>query len=147
MKIDFQGTAHLIEQDTSQGSGWQPADPVRRRIWHQARARQESRYVSSSPDGPYFVYGDLMLRPAVAAARWSLKLTGLAARCRRRAHGIRLAELEIVRPDLPAQLDGYRILHITDPHFDDAPDLAQRIVELVAALSANPAIDLCAITG
>jgi hypothetical protein len=47
MKIDRDAALHLIERDTSLKTGWQSADPVLRRHWHQARARLEFRHTNS----------------------------------------------------------------------------------------------------
>jgi len=147
MKIDRDAALHLIERDTSLKTGWQHADPVLRRNWHQARARLEFRHSNSSPDGHYRSYGNLILHPAIAMARWGLRITRLKEHYRALAHDIRLIDLEIVRPDLPAGLDGYRILHITDPHFDDAHGLARHIVDLVMGAPDDRSLDLCVITG
>jgi hypothetical protein len=51
MKIDRDAALHLIERDTSLKTGWQHADPVLRRNWHQARARLESGIPTVRPTG------------------------------------------------------------------------------------------------
>jgi hypothetical protein len=79
MKIDRDAALHLIERDTSLKTGWQSADPLLRRNWHQARARLEFRHSNSSPDGHYRSYGNLILHPAIAMARWGLRMTRLNA--------------------------------------------------------------------
>ena len=72
MKIDRDAALHLIERDISLKTGWQSADPVLRRNWHQARARLELRHSNSSPDGHYRSYGNLVLDPASLRGQWLL---------------------------------------------------------------------------
>jgi hypothetical protein len=76
-------------------------------------------------------------------ADWCLWAVGLHGRGVRNALAIRLVELEIGFPDLPAAFDGYRILQLTDTHLDELPDLAPRAAELVRGAPA----DLLALTG
>ena len=46
-------------------------------------------------------------------------------------------------PRLPRAFDGYRILHISDPHFDAAEGLGEAIVRTVTGAE----VDLCVLTG
>lgn len=78
-----------------------------------------------------------------AVIRASLRLVGLHARARRNARALRLRENEIVLPDLPRALDGYTILHISDPHLDLSPDIPETLIDRVRPL----AYDLCVLTG
>lgn len=108
--------------------------------WLAARLAMERRYVRSTPDGQR---RDLPLDLAKAGVRLGLKLCGLWRRGL--ANGLdicyRTVELELAR--LPRAFDGYRILHITDPHFDAAEELGEAIVRSVAGAE----VDLCALTG
>jgi uncharacterized protein len=73
-----------------------------------------------------------------------LKMSGLWARGRRNARSPRLREHSFVFPDLPPALDGFTILHLTDPHFrkDDRPFL-----DAVTNLTAGLEVDICVLTG
>jgi hypothetical protein len=56
---------------------------------------------------------------------------------------VRLKEIDLLFEHLPDQFDRYRILHLTDPHFDGVAHLG---LELAGSLSGIE-VDLCAITG
>lgn len=75
--------------------------------------------------------------------RLALRAAGLYQRGARNALDIRLHTVEIASPRLPAAFDGYRLLHLTDPHFDALPGLDRRIAELTRGL----AVDLHVMTG
>lgn len=101
----------------------------------------ERREIRSTPDG---------LRPLVftpppvkAAIRFCLKLGGLWRRGLANGLDIRLKTVQLELPRLPQAFDGYRILHITDPHFNAAEGLADAIVQRVQGADA----DLCVLTG
>lgn len=60
-----------------------------------------------------------------------------------RALRLRLTDLCLYYPDLPAAFDGYCILHLTDLHLDHIDDTDLAIVDIAADVPA----DLCVITG
>lgn len=62
---------------------------------------------------------------------------------KRRALDLRLAERDLLFPDLPPEFDGYRLLHLTDLHVDGLPQMA----ETVAGLVRQRPVDLCVWTG
>lgn len=72
-----------------------------------------------------------------------LKLVGLYDRGQRNALDIRLTSEVFEFPDLPASFDGYRLLHVTDPHFDTLEGTAERVAALVGGCEA----DLLVLTG
>lgn len=74
---------------------------------------------------------------------WGLRLTGLYAKGQRNALDLQLRHHEIVLPRLPAGFDGYRLLHVSDSHFDALPTLVERTRALVAGLE----VDLLVFTG
>ncbi len=80
---------------------------------------------------------------AHAVIRASLRLVGLHGRARRNARALRLRQNDVVLAGLPRALDGYTILHISDPHLDLSPDIAETLIEVVRPL----AYDLCVLTG
>jgi predicted MPP superfamily phosphohydrolase len=108
--------------------------------WLEARRAMERGGLRSTPDGQR---RDLPLDLAKAGVRLALKLCGLWRRGL--ANGLdicyRTVELNLAR--LPREFDGYRILHITDPHFDAAEGLGDAIVRTVAGAE----VDLCVLTG
>jgi hypothetical protein len=61
----------------------------------------------------------------------------------RNALALRCTEQEFFFPNLPKAFDGYRLLHLTDPHFDLFPGLTERIVETAASIEA----EICVMTG
>lgn len=61
----------------------------------------------------------------------------------RNALDIRVKEIELRFPSLPAAFDGYRLLHIADPHLGLFPGLTERIIEIASSIDA----DLCVMTG
>jgi uncharacterized protein len=108
--------------------------------WLEARRAMERCKLRSTPDGPR---RDLPLALVKVGLRLALRLSGLWQRGL--ANGLdicyRTVELSLAR--LPREFDGYRILHITDPHFDAAPGLGEAIVRTVAGAD----VDLCVLTG
>ena len=78
-----------------------------------------------------------------ALIRASLRLTGLFGRATRNARTIRSVVNRVMLPGLPAALDGYRILHLSDLHIDASEPLAHAIVEAVRPLR----YDVCVLTG
>ena len=72
-----------------------------------------------------------------------LKLFGLYAKGRREFHKVQVVENEIALPNLPAALDGYTILQMSDLHIDI--DLA--LVETISAVNAPLKYDTCVLTG
>jgi len=68
---------------------------------------------------------------------------GLVPRGRRNAGELTLKNLRLDLCNLPAAFDGFRILHLTDFHFDEDTELARRVRDLTAPIEA----DLCVLTG
>ena len=79
-------------------------------------------------------------RRGLKAGLW---LTGQLARARRMARSPRRIEREIFLPGLPEAFDGFRMLHLTDFHFDYTPDLAGILKEMLAKIP----FDVCVLTG
>lgn len=71
---------------------------------------------------------------------WSL---GLRSRALRLARTPQVVERKIVLPNLPEAFEGYRILQLSDFHFDFIPELPEIVEKLLAGLS----FDLCVLTG
>ena len=83
-------------------------------------------------------------RPAYRAAiRAGLGCMGQYQRARRMARRPEVVEREEVFPNLPAAFDGYRILHLSDFHFDFLPDMA----DILERDLRGRTFDLCVLTG
>jgi predicted MPP superfamily phosphohydrolase len=72
-----------------------------------------------------------------------LRLCGLYGPGRRNALALTRADIDLGFPDLPLAFDGYRLLHISDPHLETLPELA----DAAAALLAGETVDLTVLTG
>ncbi|WP_024507322.1 metallophosphoesterase [Bradyrhizobium sp. ARR65] len=75
--------------------------------------------------------------------RNTLKLCGLYWRGRKNAERIVLKTNHVPSTRLPAQFDGFTILHISDTHVDMNQRAMQRLAELVTGLQ----YDVCVLTG
>jgi len=106
------------------------------------RAEMEARDEKHTPFGPRQRHWGEFTR-GIAVFGVLLRFFGLFDRGMRNARAIRLREFDVGLASLPPDFDGYRILHITDPHFDGLPGLDEAIVGLVR----GPAIDLVVLTG
>ena len=75
--------------------------------------------------------------------RFGLKVTGLWGRALRNYFDIKVEFNEVWLDRLPAEFDGYRILHITDLHADLHPEFPAAVRGVLAGVEC----DLVAITG
>lgn len=75
--------------------------------------------------------------------RTGLHLSGLRGWAQRNARRIHLHHNQVVVPHLPLAFEGFRVLHITDPHLDLAEDVPHVLSEAVRHLD----YDLCVLTG
>jgi uncharacterized protein len=75
--------------------------------------------------------------------RNALRLVGLHQRARRNVRAIRRQSNEIRVTTLPAALDGFTFLQISDPHLDMSPDVPDTLIDTVRDLS----YDACILTG
>jgi uncharacterized protein len=108
--------------------------------WLEARRAMERRQLRSTPDGPR---RDLPLDLVKAGLRLALRLCGLWQRGLANGLDICYRSVDLSLARLPREFDGYRILHISDPHFDAAAGLGEAIVRRVAGAD----VDLCVLTG
>lgn len=79
-------------------------------------------------------------RAGEAAADWIkafMNVSGLAALGKRNAKSIVLTTQSVVEPSLPNELDGLRILFISDPHFDSMPDFADALIDRARGLRCD----------
>jgi predicted MPP superfamily phosphohydrolase len=61
----------------------------------------------------------------------------------RNAQRVRVVEQEFVLPSLPAALDGFRFLFLSDLHIEGVPDLVPHLIQLIEPLE----YDLCILGG
>lgn len=114
-----------------------------RESWRQARRRMEAGKEKHTPRGKretrhWGVFKVLLRFFAIA-----LKLTALYNRGVRNALDIRLRHVDLDLPDLPAEFDGFTILHLSDLHVDARPAAMDAALVLAGAVS----VDLCVLTG
>ena len=80
---------------------------------------------------------------AQVVIRTFLKLTGLYWRGQRNAECVIVRHYSIVRQDVPANFDGFTILHLSDLHADMNPGAMRRLIELLREVQ----YDICVLTG
>jgi predicted MPP superfamily phosphohydrolase len=93
--------------------------------------RRRARWLKYLFDGPMVV---------VTAG---IHLFGLYPRGRRNALDVQLIQLELEVQGLPHRFDGFRILHVSDTHLDNLPQIASKARGLLAGLE----VDMLALTG
>jgi uncharacterized protein len=115
----------------------------RRHLWRQRRSAMEWQYHKS---GRYalrrFFKWNIMDRLENVFA-YGLRVTGLYRRGLQNARHIVLNTFDLHFSRLPASFDGYRLLHLTDPHLD----MLNGIEALICNKIKDLKIDLCVLTG
>lgn len=111
--------------------------------WAVNRARMEAGDEKSTIEGPRRHRNWTLFKIGLIGFGVMLRATGLYRRGVRNALAVALEQVELRLDRLPAALDGYRILQISDPHIDAMPEFAERL----AALVRNAPVDLCVLTG
>jgi uncharacterized protein len=114
-----------------------------RLVWAQKRAAIEEKNLRSTPLGEFERVLPRWVEPALDVFSNALKLVGLHGRGLRNALDVRTVSFDLSYPDLPQAFDGYRILHITDPHLD----MLDGIDEAIAKATSNCQADVCLMTG
>lgn len=116
----------------------------RRKAWGAARRALEEKGGRSGPCGytPHW-RGDLPWRLMRWAVTLLVSLLGLYRRGIRNALELHLVALELSWSGLPPAFDGYRVLHLSDTHFDALPALTEALTALLDGLE----VDLVVLTG
>ena len=78
-----------------------------------------------------------------AMMRYALKVSGFYGRGWRNALDIQVRHNRVELPGLPAEFEGYTLLHLTDLHADLNPPAIEKVAETVAGLE----YDACVLTG
>jgi predicted MPP superfamily phosphohydrolase len=79
-----------------------------------------------------------------ALIRFGIKLAFLEQRGKRNARALTIRQNDIVLEQLPAEFDGFTLLHLSDMHLDMAPDSPDAVI---AALAQVGRYDVCVLTG
>ena len=79
----------------------------------------------------------------IRLAAWGLRALGQYERGVRNANALVLRDIELRFAHLPEAFDGFSILHVSDPHFDGASGLEQRMLDTLD----RRVFDLCVLTG
>ena len=114
-----------------------------RETWAIWRSILEAQSWRSTPHGPRPPESGALTEAMIGAFAVTMRALGLESRGRRNALEVRRVELELACPGLPAEFDGFRILHISDPHFD----LCDGIAEAIGQAAADSPADICVLTG
>jgi predicted MPP superfamily phosphohydrolase len=133
--------ADLVERGTQ--AAWCEPAAAQRSEWRRHRAEIEQGRKLHTPWGVRRRRRLTVLAGACSLARNGLAATGLLPVLTRRALAIRRTEIDLTFAHLPAAFDGYRILQISDPHFDALDGIA----DAIRACAAGAQADLCVFTG
>ena len=94
-----------------------------------------------NPLGEHFTFiKQHFIRPVSRAV---LKVFGLYSRGHRNFLAFQLERLEVALPGLPPQLEGFRLLHVSDLHVDLDPAFAPAAARFLSGIEC----DACAVTG
>ena len=121
---------------------WPTPDLRQRSDWRLHRARIEHSREMHTPWG-LRKRRFSPLKRGCELVREGLASTGVLPALTRLSLDIRRIEIDLTFADLPAAFDGYRILQISDPHFDAVDGIAEAIRARVAGVP----VDLCVFTG
>jgi|SRR5579864_1335362 len=108
-----------------------------REIWEDRRRFLERRRRHVSPDKIRSLFQSALLRHGIRAAAAAAWISGFYRRGQNNALAPDLREFTVAFPDLPAAFDGYRILHLSDTHFDFLPELADIAARMLAGLEVD----------
>lgn len=111
--------------------------------WKEKRVAIERSGVRSNPAGPRPFWRSRVMWRVQQTFGVCLRLCGLYRRGVRNALDIGLASRELSWAHLPSAFDGYRILQISDTHFDTLPQLGEVARSLLAGLD----VDLIVLSG
>jgi uncharacterized protein len=122
---------------------WPVPDPAHRAAWRQRRQALEGGRKASTPEGEHWNVSGRALAATMRLADRIVRGARIHHVFAPSTRRLRLKEIELELARLPAGLEGYRILHLTDPHFDGVDGLGEALCQLLEGV----AVDLCAITG
>ena len=120
-----------------------PAQVHPRQIWANNRFWMETQNLVTKRYGGKRKQHWYALLVMMKTFEWGLKRCGQYERGWQNAATIVFRELDLRLPRLPRAFDGFTILHVSDPHLDGMPGIAERIVRQ----TAGRVFDLCVLTG
>jgi len=129
--------AHYRETDYSRLAERVGVNLLEKRLRVQMQAYDRAKRFRSHP---WLRWTRPMYRQGVRTGLWML---GQYQRALRNARNPVWVEREERFPHLPAAFDGYRILHLTDFHFDFIPEMP----EIIHRMLEGRSFDLCVLTG
>ena len=110
--------------------------------WEQRRKEMEERRAFANPKSP-FNASKFGLGAWLKLAMKCVRFFGLERLMTKTVLKVQCRNIELTYRNLPAEFDGFTVLHITDPHFDGAEGLG----EAICAALPKEEIDLCVLTG
>ncbi|HEX6144118.1 MAG TPA: metallophosphoesterase [Geminicoccaceae bacterium] len=114
-----------------------------RRLWREERRRMEASRDWFTPGGRKRRRAVEPLTMILSSLRRALEASAPTRRVFDRSLDVARRSVELRLPGLPRGLDGYTILHVSDPHVDALPGLGDAIVRACAGVE----VDLLALTG
>ena len=111
--------------------------------WRKLRLRMETRNEKHSPLGGRENRHWAQFSALVHHFGRAIKLFGLYRRGVRNALDIGLTRIELPFNTLPAEFDGFRVLQLSDLHFDGLPGTMEAASKIISGLE----VDLCVLTG
>lgn len=111
--------------------------------WSKYRLWQESQFVKFQPDGERHYHRWEVFRILLFFFGFLTRILGMYSRGKRNAENLELIHYDVPLKTLPKEFHGYKLLQISDVHFDALPGGARRIAELASDLD----FDLCCFTG
>ncbi|HZQ00227.1 MAG TPA: metallophosphoesterase [Reyranella sp.] len=111
--------------------------------WAVARRQIEDSNYWISPRGRRPRWRKKIFHALLMTFDAALRLTPLHAVGRHNALDLQVRRHDIVLPNLPPEFDGYRLMHVSDTHLDECPELVDQTRALVAGLE----VDLLIVTG
>lgn len=133
---EIRAHAHYRDADYEALEARIGAERLERRLWTQLAVYERLRRWRKGP----LRWVRPGYRTAIRAGLWGM---GQYARARRMAQNPEVVEREEAFANLPAAFDGFRILHLSDFHFDFLPDMASILERELRGCD----FDLCVLTG
>ena len=121
----------------------QPTQEMRRADWLESRAVMEQYKPKSGVVKRYSKFRFKVINFLFRIIVNTFKVLGLHDRLIARAAKLNLTELDFHLNNLPTAFDGYRILHISDPHFESLP----RLEDSILAVLGGRSVDVAVLTG
>ncbi len=111
--------------------------------WYEQRRWMERQRAHFGVDGVRSNWSSRLMALALTVFGRGAGLLGFYGTGVRNALDLRLEALTLSFSDLPPAFDGYRILHLSDTHLDNLPELAAVATNLTAGIE----VDLLVLTG